>query len=105
MKNVLIIGSGNTGCKVLAMMNDYHTVFYRAVQEGIKIVTVEQIELGKRVKQLSFENEIESRLSFIRNTLLPDPIVCLDYSFAKTNEFQQKDRRQQHKWAVRNYRK
>lgn len=86
MKNILIIGSGNTGCQRLTMMDDYHTVFYKAVQEGIAIVTVEQIELERRLK----------KLSFVRNTLLPDPIICLDDSFTKIKEGQVKYHRQQH---------
>lgn len=106
MKNVLIIGQYLTGCQILARLNNRHTPFYRAVQEGISIVSVDSMDMGKVLDKLFIDEDDTEWLSFTRNAhLIPTAIPSLDHSIARAKEQEQKHRRQQHKWAARNYKK
>lgn len=108
MKNVLIIGAAYTGCQILSKLNDYHHVLYRSVKEGIKIVSVDQIELEKQVKKLTFDVDefINLNSKEVKEHLYTTRVNEGFYpSLDSIKDRQERDRKQQHKWAVRNYRK
>ena len=107
MKNVLIIGSGfNTGMLLGKKLTGCDQIQLIAIKKDFEAHGVRLHEAITKLQRVSTDSINEFSESIKKIGLASNDFVdSLKYLKKSIEHKQAKDRKQQHKWAVRNYRK